>query len=353
MRAAQIFEDLSLRIGEYEVPCPAAGEVLVRVHAAGVCGTDLHITGGMHRPDRYPMTLGHEAAGVVEASGHGGSIAAGTPVAIYNKLSCGVCEQCLQGRQNLCDADPRQLGLNVDGGDADYVVIPQRNAVPVPPAFDLGVAAVLTCAGMTAVHAVRLSRLRPAETAVVNGVGGVGIVLIQVARNAGAQVIAVCDSAEKLRLATRHGASDGLVIPAPEDYSGLADRIRSLAGGRGADVYFELVGTGRSIKAGVDCLAKRGRFVLTGYTTEMISLHPLDLILGERLILSTVAATRWDLETAIRLASSGTLTVPITARYPLERIGEALEALRQRRVLGRQVLDLAAPGCTDEGNAGS
>ena len=353
MRAAQVFEDLSLRIGERETPRPAPGEVLVRVRAAGVCGTDLHITGGMHKPDHYPMTLGHEAAGVVEAVGPGVSIAAGTPVAVYNKLSCGACEQCLRGRQNLCDTDPRQLGLNVDGGDTDYVVIPERNAVALPPALDLAVAAVLTCAGMTAVHAVRLSRLRPGETAVVNGVGGVGIVLIQVARHAGAQVIAICDTAKKLQLATSHGAADGFVLRAPEDYPSLPNRIRSLTGGRGADAYFELVGTGRTMKAGIDCLAKRGRFVSTGYTDELVSLHPLDLILDERSIISTVAATRWDLETAIKLAASGTLTVPIAARYPLERIAAALGALRERRVLGRQVLDLTAADGTEGGTAGS
>src|SRR5579859_6882484 len=314
MRAVQIWEDLSLRIGECEAPRPGAGQVLVRVRAAGVCGTDLHITSGMHRPDHYPMTLGHEAAGVVEAAGPGVSIAAGTPAAIYNKLSCGMCEQCLRGRQNLCDNDPRQLGLNVDGGDADYVVVPERNAVPVPAALDLAVAAALTCAGMTAVHAVRLSGLRASETAVVNGVGGVGILLIQVARHAGAQVIAVCDTAEKLRLATSHGAMDGVVAAAPDDYLSLPTRIRSMTGGQGADAYFELVGTHLTMTAGIACLAKRGRFISTGYTSEEISLHPLDLILGERSILATVAATRWDLETAIRLATSGTITVPIAAR---------------------------------------
>jgi propanol-preferring alcohol dehydrogenase len=342
MRAAQVSEDLSLRVRQRAVPRPRRGEVLVRVHAAGVCGTDLHITGGMHRPARYPMTLGHEAAGVVAATGPGASIAIGSPVAIYNKLFCGVCEQCLQGRQNLCDTDPRQLGLNVDGGDADYVAIPEANAVPVPETLDLAIAAVLTCAGMTAVHVARTSGLRQGETAVVNGIGGVGILLIQVARHAGARVLAVCDSADKLRLALDHGAADGIVVPGPQDYAGLPAQIQSLTKGRGADAFFELVGTGPSMRAGISSLTKRGRIVLTGYTSDELSVHPLDLILGERSVLTTVAAARWDLETAIGLAASGTITVPIAARFPLEGIDEALAALRERRVLGRQVLQLAS-----------
>ena len=132
----------------------------MRIHAAGVCGTDLHILDGMIKPDPYPMILGHEAAGVVEAAGEGVSLQPGDRVAIYNKIFCGYCEQCLKGRQNICDNEADQLGFNRDGGDAEYVVVPERNAVAVPDGVDLATAAVLTCAGMTAMHATKLSNLR-------------------------------------------------------------------------------------------------------------------------------------------------------------------------------------------------
>ncbi len=167
--------DLSLRVDEIDDVEPGPGEVLVRTHAAGVCGTDLHILDGMIKPDPYPMTLGHEAAGLVEDVGEGVSLAAGTPVAIYNKIFCGRCEQCLKGRTNICDNEPDQLGFNRDGGDAEYVVVPEQNAVPVPDGVDLATASVLTCAGMTAIHATRLSGLRLGDTAMVDGIGGVGI----------------------------------------------------------------------------------------------------------------------------------------------------------------------------------
>lgn len=340
MRAARIFEDLDLRLAEVDTPAPGPGEVLVRVHAAGVCGTDLHILDGMIKPDPYPMTIGHEAAGVVAAVGPGTALAAGDRVAVYNKLFCGWCEQCLAGRPNICDAEPGQLGFNMDGGDAEYVMVPERNLVPVPDAVDFATAAAATCAGMTAVHASKLSGLRLGQTAVVDGIGGVGILVVQAARLAGAAVIAVADSAEKREFALAHGAADGVVVAQGEDYDGLPAAVREITGGRGADVFFELVGTTASMTAGIRCLAKGGTFVSTGYTDQPLNVHPIEFILSETTLVSTVAATRQDLADAIRLAASGAMTVPIAGRYPLDGVGDALAALRKRGVLGRQVLEL-------------
>ena len=341
MQAARIHEDLTLRLDDVDTPQPDRGEVLVRIHAAGVCGTDLHILDGMIKPDPYPMTLGHEAAGVVEAAGDGTSLRAGDRVAIYNKIFCGHCEQCLKGRQNICDIEADQLGFNRDGGDAEYVVVPEQNAVPVPEGVDLETAAVLTCAGMTAMHATKLSNLRIGDTAVVDGIGGVGILVVQAAAHAGARVIAVADSEDKLQLARDHGAGDGLLVDTPEAYDGLADGVRGLTAGRGTDVFFELVGTTRSMAAGVRSLAKGGRFVSTGYTDQALEIHPIEFILPESSFISTVAATRLDLQDAMKLSAAGAMNVPIAGTFPLEGVSDALAALRRRGVLGRQVLQIA------------
>jgi len=341
MRAARIFEDLTLRLEDVPEPVPRAGQVLVRIHAAGVCGTDLHILDGMIKPDPYPMTLGHEAAGVVESAPDGTGFSAGDRVAVYNKIFCGTCEQCLGGRHNICDIEPGQLGFNMDGGDAEYVAVPARNLVPVPAEVDLATAAVLTCAGMTAVHATRLSGLRLGQTAVVDGIGGVGVLVVQAARQAGARVIAVADSEEKRQLAVSCGASDAVLAARGEDFGGLPSAVRELTGGRGADVFFELIGTTESMTAGVRCLAKGGRFVSTGYTDQPLSVHPIEFILSETSLVSTVAATRQDLADALRLAASGAMTVPIASRVPLDGVHGALDALRKRTVLGRQVIELS------------
>lgn len=341
MQAARIHEDLTLRLDDVDTPQPGPGEVLVRIHAAGVCGTDLHILDGMIKPDPYPMTLGHEAAGVVEAAGEGVALGPGDRVAVYNKIFCGHCEQCLKGRQNICDNEADQLGFNRDGGDADYVVVPEQNAVPIPEGVDFATAAVLTCAGMTAMHATTLSNLRLADTAVVDGIGGVGILVVQAAAHAGARVIAVADSEEKLQLARDHGATEGVLVDSAESYDDLPDRVRGLTDGRGTDVFFELVGTTRSMAAGVRSLAKGGRFVSTGYTDQPLEIHPIEFILPESSFISTVAATRLDLQHAMALAAAGAMTVPIAGAFPLGGVSDALDALRGRAVLGRQVLEIA------------
>ena len=222
------------------------------------------------------------------------------------------------------------------------MVVPEKNVAAVPDGVDLSTASVLTCAGMTAVHATKLSGLRLGDTAVVDGIGGVGIIVVQAAAHAGARVIAIGDSEEKIDLATAHGATDGVLVSTPESYETVPDRVRALTEGRGTDVFFELVGTTQTMNAGIRSLAKGGRFVSTGYTSEMLQIHPIEFILPETTFMSTVAATRLDLQDALMLASRGALTVPIAARYPIDGIHDALDALRSRTVLGRQVLELTA-----------
>ena len=341
MKAGQVHQDLSLQINEVEQPTPGPGEAAVRLHAAGVCATDLHILDGMIEPNEYPMTLGHEAAGVVEQVGEGATVAVGDRVAIYNKIFCAACKQCLAGRTNICDNEPGQLGFNIDGGYAEYVVAPSRNLVAMQDNIDFGTASVLACAGMTAVHAMRLSDIKFGEIAVINGIGGVGSMVLQAAKLAGARVLAVADSTAKLDLAKSCGASGGVVIDSPEGYDALPDQIRELTDGHGADLFFELVGTTKTMLAGLRSLAKWGRFVSTGYTEELLEIHPIEFILPETRWVSTVAATVQDLADALQLASEGHFSVPITAAFPLEDAGAALENLRQRRVMGRQILTLA------------
>ena len=341
MQAAQVREDLSLSVNEVERHSPGPGEALVKLYSAGVCATDLHVLEGMIQPDEYPMTVGHEGAGVVVEVGERSTVSVGDRVAVYNKIFCGACEQCLAGRQNICDNEPGQFGFNLDGVYAEYITSPSRNLVPLPDNVGFATAAVLACAGMTAVHAARLSNMSVGETAVVNGIGGVGSMVLQVAALAGARVLAVADTEDKLEMAKSFGAADGLVVPDAEGYDELPDRIRALTGGRGTDLFFELVGTTRTMLAGIRSLAKHGRFVSTGYTGESLEVHPIEFILPETVWVSTVAATVPDLADAIRLAADGHISVPIAATYPLYGAAEALDNLVQRRVLGRQVLTLA------------
>ena len=338
MKAAVLTAERAVQVTEVPAPRAEGESALVRIKAAGVCGTDLHILDGMLAPERYPFILGHECAGVVESAPPGSGIEPGGRVVVYNFLDCGRCRYCRTGWEELCEQPQGQIGFNRDGGFAEVVAAPVQNLIPLPASVSYETAALLACSGMSAVHAVRLAGLRLGETAVVNGIGGVGLMVLQVARLAGAATIAVGDSEEKLQLARESGATQTVLMAEGDGYERLPERVREVSEGRGADYYFELVGTEATMAAGIKSLAKGGTFVSIGYTTEDLRISPVEFILGELRLCASVAAAKRDLETAIQLAADDRLRATIDTRYPLAEIHTALERLRARQVKGRNVI---------------
>jgi alcohol dehydrogenase, propanol-preferring len=330
MRAAILHNGGELDIRE--IPDPAReGWAVVSVRAAGVCGTELHFLDGMIPPPSDQFVLGHEIAGVVEAVPPGADLSPGDRVAVYNFVGCGNCLWCRTGRESVCTSPQGQLGFSADGGFAELVAAPVQNLIKLPDHVSFETAAVLSCSGMTAVHAARLADAQLGGTGIVNGVGGVGLMVIQVLAAAGVRTIAVADSQEKAQLATDAGAVEVIVLDGGSSYDDLPDRVRDLTG-EGADYFFELVGTEDTMRAGIRSLTRRGTAALIGYTSEELRIHPIDLIL------SSVAAARHDLETALGLAADGLLSVTIDTRYPLEEVNTALARLRARDVGGRNVV---------------
>lgn len=337
MKAALLTEDGGVSVEE--IPTPSAdGWSLVAAKAAGVCGTELHFLDGMIPPPFLPFVLGHEIAGVVAEAPAGSTVGAGDRVAVYNFVGCGRCRWCTTGRMSICTSPVGQLGFSLDGGFREVVRVPAENLVPLPENVSFETAAVLACSGMSAVHATRLAGVGLGSTAVVNGVGGVGLSVVQVARAAGARVIAVADAEEKAALARDVGAAETIVLPAGEGYDELPERVRALTDGAGADFFFELVGSGATMQAGLRALGRAGCFVVIGYTGDDLVVNPVELLLSEIRVVTSVAAARQDLETAIRLAADGRLRVHIDTRYPLDEVGVALERLRARQVRGRNVV---------------
>jgi 2-desacetyl-2-hydroxyethyl bacteriochlorophyllide A dehydrogenase len=336
MKAALLY-DGDLRVEETAEPA-ADGWALVSARAAGVCGTELHFLDGMIPPPTTPFQLGHEAAGIVLEAPPGSAVQPGDRVAVYNMVGCGSCAQCRRSRESLCTSPVGQLGFSLPGGFADVVRAPAENLVPLPEEVSFETAALLACSGMSVVHASRLAGIALGDTVVVNGVGGVGLMAIQVANAAGARAIAVADTETKAAAAREVGASEAIVLAGPEAYDELPGKIRDLTGGSGADHYVELVGTTRTMLAGVRSLGRGGKLVIIGYTDEHLDLHPIELILSEIQVVSSVAASRRDLETAVQLAAAGRLAATIDTRYPLEEIGTAIERLRARQVRGRNVI---------------
>ena len=221
-----------------------------------------------------------------------------------------------------------------DGGFAEYVRVPARNAVPLPDGISDAEAAPIGCGVTTAVHAANLARVGLGDWVVVYGAGAVGFGLVQVARLRGARVIAVGRTPAKLDAARALGA-EAVVRAGSED---VASRVRALTGGRGADVVFELVATRETMAASARVLAKRGRLVFVGYSEDALEIHPIQLVVGEQIVTGVVGNTLAELEEAVELVATGRVKTLVDRVLPLERFQEGLDALAAGRLVGRAVL---------------
>ena len=335
------------RLEDVERPEPGAGEVRVRIEAAGVCHTELHFESGLLDLGVAPVTMGHEIAGTVEAVGEGVTDRqVGDRVIVYYYAGCGECEWCRRGDENLCDQLKAEYGFFNDGGYAESIVVPARNAVQLPDHVSFEAAAPVGCGVTTAIHGCNLAEVGEGDVVVAYGVGAVGYGIIQVAKLRGATVIGVGRTPAKLDRALALGADH--VVDATEygtggDGSGaagetVAERVKALTGGRGADVVFELVGTAETMPQAVGMLAKRGTLVFVGYSFDSLETHPIGLVIGEVSIMGSVGNTLEELEEAVRLLGEGKVKTLVDRELPLERFDEGLDAVREGEVVGRVVL---------------
>jgi D-arabinose 1-dehydrogenase-like Zn-dependent alcohol dehydrogenase len=324
-----------LTIEQLPVRSLKSGEALVRVRAAGVCFTDTHFLSGVLNLGIHPLTLGHEVAGeVAEIAGAAEALAVGDQVLVYYYQTCGRCHWCRTDRANLCPKVVAEFGFTADGGYAEYIVVPAANLVKVPPGLELVEAATLGCSVTTAIHAARtIANLRMGETAVVYGTGGVGFGLVQFCKAAGARVIAVSRSQAKRAKATALGA-DAVVDGAGD----VADAVRALTDGEGADVVFELVGSSATMTHAVNALRRRGRLVFIGYSGDAFVANPLQLVIGELTVTASVGNTFEELLQAVDLAASGKIRAVVDRTVSLHQINETLEALRRGEIVGRAVV---------------
>jgi propanol-preferring alcohol dehydrogenase len=309
--------------------------VLVRVTAAGLCHTELHFLSGLLDLGVAPLTLGHEIVGRIEGVGDGvPPERLGERVVVYYYVGCGRCDRCLAGDENLCDALRAEHGFVTDGGFAELVRAPARNAVPLPASVSDADAAPIGCGVTTALHAAGLAQVALGDWVVVLGVGAVGFGLVQVARLRGARVIAVGRTPAKLEAARALGA-DAVVRADGDD---VAARVRELTGGHGADVVFELVATRDTMAASARMLAKRGRLVFVGYSEDAFQVHPIQLVVGEQIVTASVGNTLAELKLAVDLVAAGRVRTVVDRTLPLERFQEAVDALGAGRLVGRAVL---------------
>ena len=319
-------------------PEPGPGEVLVRVGAAGVCHSDLHI---IDAPDALgmpiPLTLGHENAGWVEALGAGVTgFERGDAVAIYGIVGCGTCAACLAGRDNECRRiAPGGIGLSRDGGMAEYVVVPGRQLIPIGD-LDVAQAAPLTDAGLTPYHAIKVTRrnLRPDSTCVVIGVGGLGHMAVQMlAATAASRIVAVDVREESLQLAREMGAHDVV-----RSDSHAAAAIRELVGPSpgGADVVLDFVGAPATVDLARAVVATGGDVVIVGLAGGSLPVGFGTLPFEVRVTV-TFWGTRAELAEVLALARAGRIRAHVE-RFALKEVQQAYDSLRAGRLKGRAVV---------------
>ena len=339
-----------LRIEDIQVDGPGLREVLVRTAATGVCHSDLHVLEGS-LPTALPTVLGHEPAGVVEAVGaEVRHVAPGDHVIGCLSAFCGACEYCLAGRPNLCEGEAtmRRAGepprLSKDGEPivqfvhlsafAERMLVHENALVRIRRDVPLDRAALIGCGVTTGLGAVfNTARLPAGRTAAIIGCGGIGLSVVQGCRIAGAaRIVAVDTAAWKLDLAARLGATDVIDAAAGNPVPPIVEMTSG-----GVDYAFEAIGTPATVRQAVRMTRKGGTIVMIGVVPAgtSVELPGADIVLREKRILGCMMGSnrfRTDMPRYVELYRRGQLRLDemISARLPLDRVNEALEAMRQR-----------------------
>jgi L-iditol 2-dehydrogenase len=319
MKALLLSQYNQLDITDLPAPVPGAEEILVRVAACGICGSDVHGYDGTSGRRIPPIVMGHEAAGVVAAAGPGVSnFKPGDRVTFDSTVYCGECEFCRKGEINLCNN--RQV-IGVSCGDyrragafAEYVVVPQRIVYHLPDALEFQEAAMLEAVSV-ALHGVRVSEMKGGETVLVIGAGMIGLLTLQAARAAGASRVLVADiDQSRLKRAEGVGADETLLLSGSE----LVQEILRRTGGRGVDLVLEAVGREETVSASIASVRKGGTVTLIGNISPQVKI-PLQVVVSRQIRLQGSCASSGEYPQAMELLANGQIQVKqlITAVAPL------------------------------------
>ena len=315
-------------------PEPGPGDVLIQVKACGLNHLDAWAAKAPRAAIREkPVTPGADMAGVVEAVGEGvSSVAAGDRVMVYPGVNCYNCRYCYTGRDNLC-RDKDGFGSDRDGGLAEYVLVPEQSAIPVPDSVSLIDAASLPIIFMTVWHMLTArGRVQPGDNVLVNAAGsGVGIAGIQIAKLFHARVIASAGSDAKLEKARALGADDVINYST----SSIREEVMRLTDGYGVDIVVDSL-SGNLAEESIEALAVGGRFVNCGCTLgNWATVNVARMLFKETSVLGSVMGTKQELIECLRLVSEGKLRAVIDQVYPLTQARDAVAHLLERRVFGK------------------
>jgi L-iditol 2-dehydrogenase len=331
MKALLLSKYRQLEMAEVATPAAGAGEVLIRVGACGICGSDVHGYDGSSGRRIPPIVMGHEAAGRIAAVGVGVTgLAEGDRVTFDSTIYCGACGFCKRGEMNLCDH--RQV-LGVSCGDysragafAEYVAVPARVVYKLPESISFAEAAMLEAVAV-AIHAVTLAEISAQSTALVVGAGTIGLLILQALRAAGCKRVFVSDvDASRLKLAKELGAAD--ILRADAD---VVEHILQRTSGVGVDVAMEAVGRDETVNAAIASVRRGGTVVLVGNISPAATL-PLQKVVTRQIRLQGSCASAGEYPQAIALMASGAIRVKplISAIAPLAEGPQWFERLYAR-----------------------
>jgi len=333
MKALLLSSYMNLEMADVPTPAIGSDEVLIRVEACGICGSDVHGFDGASGRRIPPIVMGHEAAGTIAAVGSDVTFwKAGDRVTFDSTVYCGHCAYCLKGQVNLCD-NRQVVGVScVDyrrhGAFAEFVSVPERILYRLPEELPFEEAAMIEAVSV-ALHAVRVSEFKAGETALVLGAGMIGTLVVQSLRVAGASQIFVADpDASRLEGAVRSGATTTIHLAEgkPDAPAVVMEKVPG-----GIDHVFEAVGIGATVKAAVQATRKGGTITLVGNIASMVEL-PLQLVVTREIRLQGTAASAGEYPRAIELLASKQIDVTplISDVQPLSKGAEAFDRLYKK-----------------------
>ena len=324
----------SLQAATQPVPEIADDEVLVRVHACGVCGSDLHLVDGEFGSfAKVPIIPGHEIAGVIEQAGSGVKhLQVGDRVGVgWTQCTCGVCPQCLRGQTSICQRQ-KVTGIQIDGGYAEYVKATARDVVTIPDSISLEEAGPLFCAGLTTYSPLRQLDVRPGQRVVVIGVGGLGHVAVQFAKAMGAETIAVARGADKIDMATKKLGADVGIDSGSEDW---VTRVNDLGG---ADAILVTANSSKLMGEAVHALGPDGTVVLLAVDQQPLQLpSSAEFIAKRRRLMGSTTGSIQDTVEMLALAALHNVR-PMIETYPLEQAQNVIQRVREGKPRFRAVL---------------
>ena len=349
MQAARIVKiQEPLEIQNLETPKPKGSQVLIKVESAGVCHSDIHLWDGGYeglggqilkttdRGVKYPLTPGHEVAGVVESMGEEvEGFTKNEKVLVYPWIGEGLCPACRVGEENLCDK-PRSLGVYNDGGYAEYVLVPSYKYLAKIHDMDTDISAPLSCSALTAYGAVKNAELKPNDNVVIVGAGGLGLMGMQLAKAVtGARIIAMDINDDKLKVAKENGA-DLTVNSKNED---PVKAIMELTGNLGADAVIDFVNGSKTVETDMQILRRRARVVLVGLFGGSLELSLVSMPTRAYKLIGSYTGSMSDMLELVSLAQRDIIKPVISNKFNLNQATEALTMLKQGKIIGRGIIN--------------